>query len=281
MTFGSLNHYVDGEKVGTVVDPRFGIGDTPALPVGTGGAGGLRLPAFRAGLARRNTRPCVVVGVGSSTTAGRKATEPQYQYFNRLAARVQAAYPLASGTEHPVMDLPTAVSSVPLGQGVVFANGGQGGTTSANYLPDSRIAQIGAVDPRMVIHMIGSNDSYYGTSLTAYKANLQNRLNALRQVIPWPCTHVYVHSYERFDYDNFTPVSTWEEYGQALAEFVAANPTDTAFIDLNPDYEAIGIPSADPFDLIDGDRVHQRNEGHALMADLIATYLSIPTGPVQ
>lgn len=277
MTLGALNYYADGQNVGTAVDPRFGVGAAPNLPGGM--TGHLRLPAFRAGLARRNTHPCVVVGLGSSTTSGSQATEPQYRYFNRLAAYVQAAYPLASGTEHPVRALPDAAASAPLGPGVAFANGGQGNTTSANYLPAARITQIGAVDPRMVIHMIGSNDSYYGTSLEAYKANLQDRLNALRGVIPRPCTHVYVHAFERFDYEKFTPVATWDEYGQALSEFVAANPTDTAFIDLTPDYEAVGVPSSDPLDIVNVDRVHQGNDGHAFMAELIATYLGIPSGP--
>ncbi len=60
-----------------------------------------------------------------------------------------------------------------------------------------------------------------------------------------------------------------------MREIAAADPANVIFIDLQPAFEAIGIPTADPLDVIGSDSIHPTDAGHGLLADLTRRFLGI------
>lgn len=222
-----------------------------------------------AGYVSRTTEPIGIVGLGSSTTAAENV-EIKSRYFSLLIKKLQATYPSGSGTESEVgTNSDGAKRTRP---GIHGYNFGVSGTTSADYLTDSKVTMIGALNPRAVTHMVGSNDFAYMVPLGTYKANLVAWINKLRSSIPGPCVHILIHAHERYDYP--TPRRhTWDEYRNILQEISAENPRDVVLFDVSEQYRAVGIPSSDPLALMRDDRIHLRESGHLLMANLLAPML--------
>lgn len=295
-TLGTLT--LDDALQLTVVRPSVPGGDQPSpdTPVRLGdlldedspvavalreafGSGGLTkaLGILWAGLATRIAMPCRLVFVGSSTTAGNNATAPANRYVNLLMGMIQAAYPSGLGTEASVLASASAdFGTLSSALGVHGYNGGEGGTTSATYLTAAERTKIAALDPRMVQHMVGSNDFRNGVPVATYKANVLAAITDLKSKIAGPCVHVLVQPYQRFDSAALAAaVAPWSDYGKALADIAAADPNNVAYIDLSAAYAVVGIPGADPLDLIDTDGVHQTDAGHALMADLLRSGLGV------
>jgi lysophospholipase L1-like esterase len=235
------------------------------------------LAKLYAGLAAREAAPCRIVFTGSSTTAGNNATTASRRYVNLLTAAMQAAFPSGIGAEPAVLASPAAsfgpLASTP---GVHGYNVGEGGATASTYLTSGEITTVAALNPRAVIHMIGSNDFAAAVPVATYKSNVQAKITALKAAIPGPCVHVLIHSFERFDV--FTPAAPWADYGTALRQIAEADPDNIAFIDISESYERVGIPGTDPLNLLDTDNVHQTNAGHAFMADAVRRALSLPGG---
>ncbi|ACU39427.1 SGNH/GDSL hydrolase family protein [Actinosynnema mirum] len=161
--------------------------------------------------------------------------------------------------------------------GVQVFNAGSSGTGSADWTGTgapmlTHLSRIAALDPSLVIVMIGSNDS--GGSVDprgAYRANVRQQVAQIRAACPRRVSILLVHSYGRYDLPNAT--YRWSQYGAALAEIAASTP-DVDVLDLSPYYPT--SQAADVTDLISADGIHQGDEGHALMADLIARYLTAP-----
>jgi len=229
-----------------------------------------------AGLALRGTAACNIVFAGSSTTEGSNASDADHRYVNVLTAMIQAAYPSGLGTEAAVVTSNTATfGTISTSAGVHAYNAGEGGTTAATYLTATERTSIAALNPRMVIHMVGGNDWAEGATTPAqYKANLLAVLTDLKAKITGPCVHVLIQPYQRIDVTS--PVYPWAAFGQAQAEIAAADPDHVVYIDLSNTYRLVGVPGSDPLNIIDTDNVHQNNAGHALMADLIRAALGIP-----
>lgn len=222
------------------------------------------LDTFRAALTRRDQQPVVMVACGSSTTSGSDASTPEKRYVNRLVRMIQAQYPLESGT-HP--DLIAIGGSSGATCGLLGVNAGVAGTTSANYLTPTTIAQAGAFGPSLVTHMIAGNDFNTAVPVATFKANVVGQIAALRVVIAGPCVHLLIHTYRRFDITE-AGRPAWAAYGVALRE-IAESADDLAFIDLSFAYSRVGVPSTDPLGLVEPDSVHQNDFGHAFMADAL------------
>lgn len=223
------------------------------------------LGVLRAGLAKVDTDPCVIVATGSSTTGGHN-TAPAKRWLNLLSA---------TATAQPVRTLAEAVAAPkPLAAGIHVVNAGINGADTGNYLTTATIAQIAALNPRMVTHMIGSNDWKNGSSPAAAKANIQAKINALKAAMNGPCVHLLIHPYERYDYVNVP--ATWSDYRNMLREIAAADPTRVAFLDISAPFYNVGIPSTDPLGLMQGDRIHMNDAGHRLMAGLMIRALALP-----
>ncbi|RZT87427.1 lysophospholipase L1-like esterase [Pseudonocardia sediminis] len=252
---------------------------TPYYLNGFGGqaflsANNTALGKLRAGLAARRVTPCRVVFVGSSTTEGYLITNPGARYVNQLAARLQAGYQSGILAEPAVLTVNEAYAAPSPAPGVHGYNAGASGTDSSTYLGQTARERIGSLNPRAVIHMIGSNDYANGMALGTYKANVAAQITSLKGLITGPCVHVLVHSYNRGDVAS--PANPWDLYGQALYELAAADPDNVAFIDLSRTMRAAGTPAADPLDLFASDLVHMEEAGHAFMADTMMTALGLP-----
>jgi lysophospholipase L1-like esterase len=233
------------------------------------------LGKFRAGLAARNTFPFRIVFAGSSTTAGSNATTTANRYVNRLVTKLQAAYPASGGTESTVVNSTTAtLGTLSSAGGVHGYNVGESSTTSATYLDATERTNVGNANPRVVLHMIGANDYGNNTTPATVKANVQTVITDLKSKIAGPCVHLIVHTYARPDVTS--PTYAWSLYGAALKQIADADPDNVAFLDISEPYRVSGIAGTDALNLIDTDLLHQTDDGHALMADLIWTALGFP-----
>ncbi|WP_120338140.1 SGNH/GDSL hydrolase family protein [Cryobacterium soli] len=237
-----------------------------------------QLGIMHAAFALRNDRPVVVAGAGSSTMAGYVASNAASQWFNILAATIQAAYPLVTReTQPPTRTLAEAVAVPPSSNGIQFVNAGLPGTFATNYLTSTTGGQLAALNPNVVMHMIGANDWAADVPVSTYKAAILARIAQLDADSNSPILHILLHSYARFDPSADGPL-TWEVYGQALAEIAASKPANVVSFDLSPWYVKVGVPSSDPFNLVSSDDLHQSNSGHAFMAEIMRTLLGVP-GP--
>ncbi|MFZ1249956.1 MAG: GDSL-type esterase/lipase family protein [Candidatus Microsaccharimonas sp.] len=233
------------------------------------------IATFRAGLSRRlSSSPVVIVFTGSSSTAGTGASVDTRRYVNRFMDHVRSIYPALNGTyTTTVQTLSQAVSAPPSGAGIFAVNAGIAGTRSDTYLTSTTRSQIGNLNPRAIIHMIGANDYGNGVAVSAYKANLISQINSLDALIGTRHTHIFIHSYPRFDSAALSArVAPWSDYLAALYQIQALYPDTVAVIDTNRDWSVAGVTGAastDPMDLIGNDEIHMNDYGHEFLADLI------------
>jgi lysophospholipase L1-like esterase len=259
---------------GTADNPTVPWSAITGIPAGLGtGRSGVAGARLRAALASRNAGPRVLVFAGSSTTFGNNATTSARRYVNMFTATLQARYPLYSGSSPATVTLSAAVATPPSSAGVQAVNAGVVGTDASNYLNSTTRGQIAALNPVAIIHMVGSNDYSAGTSAATYKTTVQTQIAGLRALLTGPCVHILAQSYQRLDVD--TPTVVWSAYGAALAEIANEDAHgDVVYVDISLPYIQSGIPGADPLDLIDTDGIHQRDAGHAVMADALADALT-------
>jgi lysophospholipase L1-like esterase len=198
----------------------------------------------------------------AATTTGRRAV-------NIATAKIQARYPLTTGTEVATRTLSVAVDALPFGPGIQSVNAGVGGTTVANYLTETTRTQLMSTAPDAIMHMILSNDFKFQTPLDTFKATLLGQINALDALAPGvPPIHVLFQPHERYD-ATFTPTIPFSEYGRVTAELAAANPDRMVFLDLSPAFRKLGIPGTDIYQLMNADLVHLGDEGHAFLGELV------------
>jgi lysophospholipase L1-like esterase len=237
------------------------------------------LSPLRAALARHRITPARVACYGSSTTAGVGATDPSNSWVNVFARRLQSGYPSGiAGYEYGVTTPGTlAITSPNLLPGVQVVNGGVGGTVASNYIDSTALTNIELLRPDCVIHMIGSNDYFFGVNPDTYQAQVETKINEIAATVTGkPVCHVLVHSYKRADVT--TPAYPWSSYATALHR-IADKRSDVFVVDLSDEYEDLAAGAADPYDILDWDLIHQTDAGHALMADLI--YRALTPAPSQ
>lgn len=206
----------------------------------------------------QDTRVCLL---GSSNINGAHVSKPEKAMAQRLSRRAGA------GATKP---LDNVVANVTPG-GMQWFQGGQGNTTSADYFTTARRTALSKVVPHYVIHMIGENDLYYGTTLANYRANMLSALSFIETVNP-AVVNVLVHSHGRHDVPS--PVAPWSEYGNVLREVAALNTSNRVFIDTTEFFETIGT-QIDNRSALMYDLVHLNDAGHRRMADIISTVLGI------
>ena len=236
-------------------------------------AGGALNILYRA-LAARNETTCRIVALGSSTTQGYNATN-QEGYVHMLARKIQTAYPSSTGTEIPVGTLAGGFAPV-TAPGVQVVNFGSGGSTSANYLDtgtSNYTNNIAALQPSMVIHMIGSNDWNTDVPPAAYKTNVTAAIDAINAVLTVPCVHVLIHQHSR--YQATAPAYPFTAYRDALREIALANPQTVVHIDMGPDFARLGVPTPDDFALLDTDLIHLTDRGHSFLAEALRVRLDL------
>lgn len=256
---------------GGVVDPLtvFRSSLTPAQTQG--------LESVRAALAGAEAVPVSIVTAGDSLTFGANATAG-LGWVERLATYLAATFQTKPYSRHAVVN-PSATSGPPSSAGAHVYNAGFGGAKAQDYLSSGTIPKIAALKPRLVIHAPGFNDWRHGITPAGFRTDVQNRLNQLQAATTAPVTHLLIHWFEHSDAHG---PAAWHEYGTAL-ETLASEYDNVVYADLSGPFYALGVPGADPLNLLDADMLHPTNAGHDLMARMVFELLTYrapePTGP--
>lgn len=265
---------VDNGFTGTLTEWLDSLKGAPGSPATSAPVALLRASVSVAKTAGRQIN---IAFTGSSSTAGHNTTAAK-RWVNLLASRI---------TTNPVLaDQQAYDQRTTLPPGLTVINAGINGATSATYLADGRDTRLAALNPTFIVHMIGSNDYGNNVTQTEYRANILAAIERVDTLNARPVAHLLVHSYERYD---ITPTSrTWAQYGDTLRAIAAERPDHIAFLDLSKAFRAVGIPSTDPLGLMQSDRLHMNDYGHAYFAELIASTLlfepaavTTPTNPVS
>lgn len=218
-----------------------------------------------------STAPFVTIFMGSSTTAGNGASDAHHRYANLFSALLvtHAANSLAPAA---VAVATSGSPARPTDPGLYFWNSGVGGATSADYYGSSRQTVATALQPNLMIHMIGANDFANQVALATYKSNIQAVLTDARTRSPG-VKHLLIHSFVRLDVTN--PTIPWSAYGAILTQLADENADVIAAIDVSDLWAARGVLTGgtDPDNLIGADNIHATDAGHAFLADTIATKL--------
>lgn len=230
----------------------------------------------RAALSSSVMSPCYVAFCGDSYTQGGISTQLAYNYVNRLAARLRAAYPSPCPSESPVVpaipaELVAAAATPITTPGVHVVNAAVGGSNSSNYLTPTTRGYINALAPKIVVHTLSTNDFILHTATATFKAAIEANIAAIPNA-----THILVRVFQRPD-GALDSVPTWQAYGAAMSEIAAANPGRVTYIDEAPFFDAIGTTLAsDPYKFISTDTIHPSDAGHAAMADEFARQMNLP-----
>lgn len=206
-----------------------------------------------------------VVFAGSSTTQGYNQKKPD-NYAHHMTARF-VRHPLGAETTKMVYKTSGTAVSPSGSTGFNFLNVGLGGTTSANYIDSARKSLINGFSPRVVIHMIGSNDFQAGMTPEAYKANILSAIAGINAGVQ----HVLVHSYQREDVYN--AAYSWNRYAEKLQE-IAAEKSGVYFIDTS--YEWANRRGT-ATDWLHADKIHCDYKGSEALADILANKMGLNT----
>lgn len=216
--------------------------------------------AFRQGVIDPTLDYRVVV-LGSSSSNGAYTTKPEKAVFQRLAY-------LSGVTSYLPLD---TVSSPVSPGGMRWWTGSEGNTTSANYFPTARRTALSNVVPNMVIHMIGENDYFYGTTLANYRANMLSALSYIESVNP-SVIQVLVHSHGRNDVAS--PVAPWNGYRDVLKD-IASLSASRYFIDTMEYFYPLGTMTDNRGGMLH-DTVHPGDGGHKYLSRIIGAHLGLP-----
>ena len=162
----------------------------------------------------------------------------------------------------------------PTPTGTTAYQGSVANADSSNYLVANTVDRIGAVDPDLVLHVIGSNDYARNVSLTTFKANLRARLREVFAVHA-ACNQLLVHSSGRGDI--LSPAHSWDSYGVAMEE-VANEPefaSNVSYLDVDAEMKLRGVPLSNS-NLIGADLTRLNDRGNRIVADIVCRYLGIP-----
>lgn len=218
------------------------------------------LSALRAGIANAaaSTR---IVTLGSSTIGGGGASRDSLAFVNRLAFR-SGATGLASLT-----------GSGNSGSGVQWYQGAVGGGTAASYLPGGHLTRISELQPKYVIHMVGSNDAATGVSPDSYRAAVENACESIEAAVPG-VVNILIHAHRRIDIGM---VYDWSLYGNALSDVAASNPTRRVFVDMMRYLDVRGTNLGNRWGFVGTDGIHLTDKAHMIYANILSVLLNIPT----
>lgn len=221
------------------------------------------LADVRAALNRSVTEPVSIVAAGDSFTYGSNAA-PGLGWVERLTTYLAATYQTRPYVRHGVVN-PSTTSGPPTTPGAHVYNAGSGGATSHNYLTTASIAKIVALKPALIIHAPGVNDWRVGDPPAHLATRVKQKIDEIEATATAPVTHLLIHW---FEHSSTHGPAAWHEYGTVL-ESLAATYDNVVYVDLAGPFYALGVPGADPLDLVDADLLHPTTAGHDLMARMV------------
>jgi lysophospholipase L1-like esterase len=193
---------------------------------------------------------------------------------------LQSAYPAPSGTTEQTIG--TLDSTASTAGGVQFYNGAVSGNTSSNYADSTTISKTVALAPRVIIHWVGSNDYAANVTPATYKANLKAVIDSIDAQLSSPHIHLLIQGHERYDVTGRT--YTWAQYARAQDELAVSQTLGNVFnVDISSYFYPLGIAPnnglTDTLGLMNADKIHMLDAGHALMAEALRAQLAIPANP--
>ena len=210
------------------------------------------------------TAPYRIMFLGSSTTYGHAVAWTE-GFANQMVAHIVSgqipvpATPIQRGTSSRI---------APTTAGFHFHNAGVNGATSINYWGTNQKNLTAAYRPRLVIHMVGSNDYANGTAPTTYRSYIERAIGEINNRSAG-CRHLLVHQFRREDLAN--PASPWDAYRDQL-KAIAASRDDTDFCDANRILtDELGWDSS----YLQSDRVHANWFGNTMLARAVRNYLQL------
>ncbi|WP_312811040.1 SGNH/GDSL hydrolase family protein [Corynebacterium variabile] len=205
-----------------------------------------------------------VLFLGSSTTYGYSLAWPE-GFSNQMVAHIVSGQIPVPATP---LQRSTSSRTAPTAAGFHFHNAAVNGATSINYWGTEQKNLTAAYRPRLVVHMIGSNDYANGMIPSTYRANVERAINEINNRSSG-CRHLLVHQFHREDVTN--PAYSWESYRDQLRA-IAASRTDTDFCDANRILTTeLGWNST----YLQSDRVHANWFGNTLLARAVRNYLKL------
>lgn len=212
------------------------------------------------------TSPYRVMFLGSSTTYGYSVLWPE-GFSNQMVAHIVS-------DQMPVPATPiqrsTSSRTAPTTAGFHFHNAGVNGSTSINYWGTDQKNLTAAYRPRLVIHMVGSNDYANGTAPTTYRSYIERAIGEINNRSSG-CRHLLVHQFQREDVTS--PAYQWTDYRDQL-KAIAASRTDTDFCDADRILTSeLGWSSS----MLQSDKVHADWFGNTLLARAVRNYLKLDT----
>lgn len=249
-----------------ILDVRFLESGQSAIPIKLGGVYPIDPFGFlRQGIVNvtQDTRVYVLGSSNANAGQGPYVYKSDQAVFERLSYRCGLKPTMFAG----------GISGPVPAQGMNWVNGAIGNTTSADYFPASRKDVLNYLQPHYVIHMIGENDLFYGTTIANYRSNMTAALAYIEGNIPG-AVNVLVHSHGRHDVPS--PVAQWEEYGEVLRELAEIDPGKRIFINAYDYFAPLNTMTNDSSGMM-FDTVHLNEMGHLHLANIIGARMGIPS----
>lgn len=209
-----------------------------------------------------------VMFIGSSTIQGYGVGWSE-GFTYQLTARLASHLPGVMATP---MVKQTSGSYAPSGYGFHFLNAGYGGAVTSNYFNANRKELYRSFKPRLVIHMVGSNDYFQQFNPEICK---NNWVSAGQYIVdnagPSGVKQLFIHAPRREDVNDDSAQWSWDKYGQALKEAAEEVP-DAEFLNASALFDRGRNP-----DVVytASDRIHLTPAGNTLLTEVVADFLAL------
>lgn len=166
-------------------------------------------------------------------------------------------------------------------KGLQVVEGGHFGWKTTDWVGNQNFyaADITAYAPHVITLALGLNDYQAGVASATVRTNLESIISRIRTALTVKPSFVLIPWHLRGDVAS--PVEPWSNYVAAMYAIAAADTggvngaSGVAVFDASRRLPAPGSAGAgDPFTLINTDRVHPTNKGHAVIADALTGFLS-------
>lgn len=150
------------------------------------------------------------------------------------------------------------------------------GTRSDTYAPSGTIANVGAIQPHLVFHMIGTNDFALQTDPAAYQANVEKALGDVWGLAP-DARQVLIMCWPRIDPAGMT--HPWTQYTAAMRAIAANHASDPrfTFIDYGARFERTGGAAATSWWSAFPDGIHGLPQLHRDLTEHLAGWFGLPS----
>lgn len=230
------------------------------------------VPSLRNLISTSATSPVRVVAFGDSQVQGNTVGNSTGSdgWVNQLAVRCGSTGAIKRTADAAGPDTTVSASST----GVTIVNCGFGGSTSATFAPANALNMAKKFDPHLYLVSVGTNDCLTGVSVSQYKTNLSNVVQAM--LTNSPNTRIVLLT----SWANASMDAKWSEYCEAMRE-IAMSDKRVFFADTAALYRSIGINRTDYLGVYQSDKLHFNRTGHTFHADLVGDLFGIPHQSVR